>query len=155
VTRVLVLNGPNLSSLGRREPEVYGTATLADVEAAVRDRAAALGMDIRFAQSNHEGGLIDILEEERDRADACIVNPGGLTHTSVTLLDALRGFGGPVVEVHLSNIHAREPYRRVSLTAEAARGFIAGLGIHGYVLALDAVSRLLHETGSTPTETTT
>ncbi|TMD00934.1 MAG: 3-dehydroquinate dehydratase [Chloroflexi bacterium] len=144
-SRVLVLNGPNLGSLGRREREVYGDATLGEIEAMVRERAAGLGLEVRFEQSNHEGGLIDILEEERDRSAACIVNGGALTHTSVALVDALRGFPGPVVEVHLSNIHAREPYRQVSLTASAAQGIIAGLGPHGYLLALDAVARLLEK----------
>lgn len=143
--RVLVLNGPNLGSLGRREPEVYGAATLEQIEIMVRERAAQLNLEIRFEQSNHEGGLIDILEEERERSAACILNGGALTHTSVALVDALRGFPGPVVEVHLSNIHAREPYRQVSLTAAAAKGIIAGLGPHGYVLALDAVARLLDQ----------
>jgi 3-dehydroquinate dehydratase II len=143
VSRVLVLNGPNLGSLGRREPEVYGGATLEEIEALVRERARHHGLEVRFEQSNHEGELIDVLEAERDSADACILNGGGLTHTSVALLDAVRGFGRPVVEVHLSNIHAREAYRHTSLTASAARGIIAGLGPHGYVLAVDAVARLL------------
>jgi 3-dehydroquinate dehydratase-2 len=149
--RVLVLNGPNLGSLGRREPEVYGSITLADIETAVRRRADELGLEVHFAQSNHEGELIDILEVERDRAAACIANLGSLTHTSIAMVDALRAFGGPIVEVHISNIHAREPYRRVSLTAEAATGMISGLGIHGYVLALDAVARILDQG---PAETT-
>ena len=149
--RVLILNGPNLRALGRREPEIYGGTTLAEIEAQCRQRAAQLGLEIRFEQSNHEGRLVDLLEEERDRAAACIVNGGGLTHTSVVLLDALRGFAGPVVEVHLSNIHAREPFRQHSLTAQAALGVIAGLGAHGYLLALDAVARLLD---ANPQETT-
>lgn len=148
--RVLVLNGPNLGSLGRREPELYGGATLAEIEAQVRERAARLGLEVRFEQSNHEGALIDLLEAERDRSAACILNGGGLTHTSVALLDAVRAFPGPVVEVHLSNIHAREPFRRGSMTAAAARGLITGLGPHGYLLALEAVARLLQ----TPEETT-
>jgi 3-dehydroquinate dehydratase II len=152
MTRVLVLNGPNLGGLGRREPEVYGGATLAEIEAVVRARAARFGAEVRFEQSNHEGALIDILEAERDSADACILNGGALTHTSLALLDAVRGFAKPVVEVHLSNIHAREPYRHTSLTAAAARGIIAGLGPHGYVLALDALARLLGTT--TARETT-
>ena len=141
--RILVLNGPNLSSLGRREPEVYGDAELRAIEADVRERAGALGLEVRFVQSNHEGALIDVLEEERDRSHACIVNPGGLSHTSVVLLDALRAFPGPVVEVHLSNVHARQPYRRVLLTAEAAEGVISGLGPHVYALALEAVAHML------------
>jgi len=145
MTRVLVLNGPNLGSLGRREPQLYGTHTLADIERAVTERASALGLEVQFAQSNHEGALVDLLEKEAGRADACIINPGGLSHTSVALLDALRFFGGPVVEVHVSNICAREPYRRTSPTAEAAVGVITGLGAHGYVLALEAVARLLED----------
>ena len=151
MSRVLVLNGPNLGGLGRREPEVYGGATLGEIEELVRRRADALGIEIRFEQSNHEGALVDILEEERDRSDGCILNGGALTHTSIALVDALRGFAKPVVEVHLSNIHAREPYRHTSLTAAAARGFIAGLGPHGYVLALEALAQLLQK--PTVTET--
>ncbi len=149
MTRVLLLNGPNLGSLGVREPLLYGTATLADVERAVVERAAAQGVEVRCVQSNHEGVLVDVLEEERGRSAGCIVNPGGLSHTSIVLLDALRAFGGPVVEVHVSNIHAREPYRRVSLTAEAATGVITGLGADGYLLALDALLRRLAPTTRT------
>jgi len=146
MTRVVVLNGPNLGGLGQREPEVYGSMTLAQIEATVRERAAQHAIEIRWEQSNHEGALVDILEEERERADGCILNGGALTHTSIALVDALRFFGKPVVEVHLSNIHAREPYRHTSLTAAASRGIIAGLGPHGYVLALDALARILATT---------
>lgn len=145
MTRILVLNGPNLGSLGTREPEIYGTATLADIEAALGERAATLGVELRCEQSNHEGVLCDLLEEERARADGAIVNLAGLTHTSIPLLDALRAFGHPVVEVHLSNIHAREPFRHHSLTAEAATGVIAGLGAQGYVLALEALARIISQ----------
>lgn len=152
MTRVVVLNGPNLGGLGRREPEVYGSLTLAQIEAQVRERAAAHGIEVRWEQSNHEGVLIDILEDEHDRADGCILNGGALTHTSIALVDALRFFAKPVVEVHLSNIHAREPYRHTSLTAAAARGIIAGLGPHGYVLAVDALARMFG--APTATETT-
>jgi 3-dehydroquinate dehydratase II len=143
MSRVLVLNGPNLASLGRREPEIYGGATLDEIEELVRTRAQRYSIAVRFEQSNHEGELIDLLEAERDAADACILNGGALTHTSIALLDAVRGFAKPVVEVHLSNIHARERFRHTSLTAGAARGVIAGLGPHGYELAVDAVARIL------------
>ncbi len=145
MTRILVLNGPNLASLGEREPEIYGSATLKDIEAAVRERAATFGLDVRFAQTNHEGAMVDLLEAERGVSAGCIVNPGGLTHTSVVLADALRAFGGPVIEVHLSNILAREPYRRISLSAEAAVAVISGLGLHGYVLAVEGLAKLLEE----------
>jgi 3-dehydroquinate dehydratase-2 len=145
MTRILVLNGPNLASLGTREPEIYGTATLHDIEAAVRESAASLGLDVRFEQSNHEGAMIDLLEAERGVSKGCVINPGGLSHTSVVLADALRGFGGPVIEVHLSNILTREPYRRISLTAEAAVAVISGLGLHGYVLAVEGLAKLLKD----------
>lgn len=143
--RILVLNGPNLASLGEREPEIYGSVTLNDIETAVRERGASLGLDVRFTQTNHEGAMVDLLEAERGVSDGCIVNPGGLTHTSVVLADALRGFGGPVIEVHLSNILAREPYRRISLSAEAAVAVITGLGLHGYVLAVEGLAKLLKD----------
>jgi 3-dehydroquinate dehydratase-2 len=145
MTRILVLNGPNLASLGEREPEIYGSATLKDIEAAVRERAAAVGLDVRFAQTNHEGAMVDLLEAERGVSAGCIVNPGGLTHTSVVLADALRAFGGLVIEVHLSNILAREPYRRISLSAEAAVAVISGFGLHGYVLAVEGLAKLLED----------
>lgn len=145
MTRILLLNGPNLASLGEREPEVYGSVTLAEIDAAVRYRAASLGLEVRCEQTNHEGAMVDLLEAERGQSAGCIVNPGGLTHTSVVLADALRGFGGPVVEVHLSNILAREPFRRVSLSAEAAVAVISGLGLYGYVLAVEGLAKLIED----------
>lgn len=152
MTRILILNGPNLGLLGEREPQVYGRTRWEEIAAALRRRAAELEVELRIEQSNHEGRLIDVLEDERQRSQGCIVNPGGLSHSSVALLDALRAFPGPVVEVHVSNPHAREPYRRVLLTAEAADGVISGLGAEGYLLALAAVTRLVAErqVASTP-----
>ncbi|MGH9121608.1 MAG: type II 3-dehydroquinate dehydratase [Acidimicrobiales bacterium] len=137
MTRIVVLNGPNLGSLGRREPEIYGGRTLADIEAGLRARAAELGCELRCEQRNGEGELIGLLEEE-GLASAVVINPGALSHTSVALLDALRAFVGVVVEVHLTNTLAREPYRRVMLTAEAADSVILGLGARGYAVALEA-----------------
>jgi 3-dehydroquinate dehydratase-2 len=146
--RVLVLNGPNLSRLGQREPEIYGTDTLADVERMVRQRADALGWQVEFRQSNHEGHLIDWIENEGIASDAIIINPGALAHTSYALADALRGCGKPVVEVHISNVYKRESFRHRSVTAGAAIGVIVGLGVEGYVLALEALSRReKHATG--------
>ena len=143
MTRILVLNGPNLGMLGSREPKLYGTATLSDIESLVRERAAQLGVILRLAQSNHEGELIDILETERSRADGCVINPGALAHTSIALADAVRAFERPVIEVHITNVFAREPERRVLLTAAACAGVIGGLGVRGYVLALEAIIAML------------
>lgn len=140
--RVLVLNGPNLSSLGRRQPDVYGTTTLAEIRDRMLEQAAGLRIEVRWEQSNHEGALIDIIEQEEGRSDACVINPGALAHTSVALADALRGFTGPVVEVHLSNIFAREEYRRSSHVAGAATAVITGAGAAGYALALQAAVQL-------------
>jgi 3-dehydroquinate dehydratase-2 len=142
---ILILNGPNLNLLGVREPETYGTATLADIEEACLERAAALGLEIEFRQSNHEGQLIDWIQEARESADGIVINPGGYTHSSVAILDALRAADLPVIEVHLSNIHRREHFRHRSYVSLAATGVIAGLGSHGYVLALEAMARVLSE----------
>src|SRR5258708_32622729 len=132
---ILVLNGPNLGTLGRREPEVYGTKSLADLESLLAGRAKELGVQLGFRQSNHEGQLIDWIETEP--SDAIIINPGALSHYSMALADALRGSGKPVVEVHISNVFRREPDRHRMVTAEAAKGVISGLGFEGYLAALE------------------
>ncbi len=135
--RVLVLNGPNLGTLGRREPEVYGSRTLADLEALLTARAAELDVQLHCLQSNHEGQLIDWIEREAVGTDAIIINPGALSHTSLALADALRGSGKPVIEVHISNVFAREPERHRMVTAAAAKAVISGLGFDGYIAALN------------------
>jgi 3-dehydroquinate dehydratase-2 len=140
---VYVLNGPNLNLLGHREPEVYGRATLADIEALCAKAAKRLGLAVVARQTNHEGQLIDWVHEARDRAAAIVINAGGLTHTSIALMDALAAAGVPVVEVHLSNVHRREPFRHHSYVARAATGSICGFGAHGYELALGAAARLI------------
>ena len=140
---VLILNGPNLNLLGFREPEVYGHDTLADVEALCRSHAAKLGFSADCRQSNHEGQLIDWVQEARDAFAGIIINPGGYSHTSIALLDALKAVRKPVIEVHLCNIHQRESFRNHSYVSLAAKGVICGLGIQGYVAALDAMARWL------------
>lgn len=140
---ILVLNGPNLNLLGVREPSIYGRETLADIEEACLERAVDLGLSVEFRQSNHEGQLIDWIQEARESADGIILNAAALTHTSVALLDALRAAELPVIEVHLSNIYRREPFRHHSYVSAAATGIICGFGPHGYVLALDAMAQLL------------
>ncbi|AIU32798.1 3-dehydroquinate dehydratase [Corynebacterium ulcerans] len=136
---ILVLNGPNLDRLGKRQPEVYGRTTLADVEKSLVERAAALGVTVAVKQSNHEGELIEWVHEAADAGWPVIINPGGLTHTSVALRDALAEVheGAGFVEVHISNIHAREEFRHHSFLSPIARGVIAGLGVMGYELALE------------------
>ena len=140
---ILVLNGPNLNMLGVREPAIYGRETLGDIEAACRERAAGLGVALEFRQSNHEGELIEWIHEARGSADAIVINPAAFTHTSVALLDALKLCELPVIEVHLSNVAQREPFRHHSYVSLAAMGVIAGLGGFGYELALIALARHL------------
>jgi 3-dehydroquinate dehydratase-2 len=140
---VLVLNGPNLNMLGKRQPEIYGRETLEDAEAACRDEAARLGLGIEFFQSNHEGLLVDRIQAARDQNSAIVINAGAYTHTSVALLDALNAAELPAVEVHISNIYKREAFRHRSYISPAAVGVIAGLGVQGYLLALQALARLL------------
>ncbi len=144
---VHVLNGPNLNLLGKRQPEIYGKDTLADIERACRALAAELGLELVFRQSNHEGQLVDWIQEARERAAALIVNPAGFTTTSIAILDALLTCSFPIVEVHLSNIHKREEFRRHSYVSLAATAVIAGCGAHGYLLALRHVARLLGRPG--------
>lgn len=139
--KVLIVNGPNLNRLGRRDPAFYGTGTLAELEALLQEKAVALGLELEFFQSNHEGELIGCIQSAG--ADAVVINPGALTHYSFALYDALLDFPGPVVEVHLSNIHAREEFRRRSVTAAAADGIISGFGFNSYVLGLTAAAGLL------------
>ncbi|GGO97503.1 type II 3-dehydroquinate dehydratase [Stakelama pacifica] len=140
---IFVLNGPNLNLLGLREPEIYGTDTLDDIGGRMQDRASELDLEIDLRQSNHEGHLIDWLHEAQSRrAKAVILNPGGLTHTSVALHDAVKGITTPVIEVHLSNPHAREEFRHTSFVGRAARGTIAGFGALSYLLALEAAASL-------------
>lgn len=140
---VHLLNGPNLNLLGQRQPEVYGAATLADIEADCRALAQGLGLGLVCRQSNHEGVLIDWVQEARGTTGGIVINPGGLTHTSVALLDALHAFDGPVIEVHLSQIHRREAFRHHSYVSLRADGVIAGFGPEGYAAALRRMATLL------------
>ncbi len=136
---IAVVNGPNLNLLGVREPARYGSATLADIEAAVRERARALGVEIGWLQSNHEGALVDAIQALRGRADGALINAAAYTHTSIAVRDAVLAAAVPFVEVHLTNIWGREEERRKSLLADLAVGVVAGFGGHGYVLALEAM----------------
>lgn len=143
---VMVLNGPNLNLLGTREPEIYGRETLANIEAAARQRAATLGLAIEFWQTNHEGVLIDWVHAAIPATAGLILNPGGYSHTSIALHDALKAFARPKIEVHLSNVYAREGFRHHSYVSSVVTGVISGLGSQGYLLALDAMRRLIDNT---------
>lgn len=140
---IYVLNGPNLNLLGTREPQIYGRATLKDVEKLCRKTAAAHGMAIEFRQSNHEGEIVDWIHEAgAKKAAGIVLNPAGFTHTSVAIHDAIKAVSAPVIETHISNIHAREPWRRHSYVSFVAKAVICGFGIHGYALAIDGIAAL-------------
>lgn len=139
---IFVLNGPNLNALGKREPGIYGGQTLADIEAMCKAEGQALGFEVDFRQSNHEGVLVDWLHEAGEKAAGVAVNPGAYGHTSIAMHDAIRAIAVPVVELHLSNIHAREEFRHKSMIAPAVKGVICGFGAHGYILALHALKNL-------------
>jgi len=141
--RLAILNGPNLNLLGVREPYIYGTTTLAAVEASCREFADFAGLTVAFHQSNHEGVLVDLVHDARDSADALIINPAGYSFTSIALLDALKTFGGPIIELHISNIHARDELHRHSILSGAAKAVICGLGTYGYVVAMQAAAQML------------
>jgi len=138
--RIRVINGPNLNMLGIREPEIYGRHTYADLEAYIRGSAAALGVEAEIFQSNHEGTLVDYIQQSLGIADAIVINPAAYTHTSVAILDALKAVGLPVVEVHLSDVHAREDFRRVSYASQACIEVISGLGFEGYRAAMEILT---------------
>ena len=142
---IYVLNGPNLNLLGSREPEVYGRATLSDISEMTARHAGRVGLLVDFRQSNHEGVLVDWLQEARTRAAGVILNAAGYSHSSVAILDACRALDLPLIEVHLSNIFQREEFRRHSFISAAAKGVICGLGANGYLLAIDAMAALLKE----------
>lgn len=144
--KILLISGPNLNLLGQRKPELYGKHSLADIEALVRKRAEEWSAEVATFQSNHEGALIDFIQQDQ-AADGLIINPGAFAHSSYALRDALEAFPGPKVEVHLSNIYAREEFRHRSVLAPVMNGVVAGLGWRGYLAALDALVGLLHEPG--------
>ncbi len=142
-----MIHGPNLNLLGRREPEVYGTATLEEVDRRLAERAAALGVEVETVQSNHEGEIVDAIQAAAGRFDAIVINPGAFTHYSIAIRDALAAVGLPAVEVHLSNIAAREPFRRRSVIAPVCRGTVAGFGPLSYLLGLEAAAALARPRG--------
>jgi 3-dehydroquinate dehydratase II len=140
--RLMILNGPNLNLLGVREPHIYGTTTLAQIEENCEQVAKHLGVTLSFHQSNHEGELVDLIQSARQDADAIIINPAGYSFTSIAILDAIKAFEGPVIEVHISNIHARDEHHRHSKISSVATGVICGLGPSGYVAAMHAVTQM-------------
>ena len=145
--RILLVNGPNINMLGRRDPTLYGSTTLAEIEAAATARGAEMGAEVVCFQSNHEGAIVDFLQAEGSGSDGIILNGGALSHYGLSLRDALVDTGLPVVEVHLSNIHGRERWRSRSVTAEVAKGSIAGLGWRGYLYAVDYLVEMLKQEG--------
>ncbi|MBK6468913.1 MAG: type II 3-dehydroquinate dehydratase [Rhodobacter sp.] len=143
MTQILLLNGPNLNLLGQRQPEVYGYETLADVVAACTALGRDLGLEVVAKQSNHEGALVDYIHAAREGAAGIVINPGAYSHTSVAILDALNTFDGPVLEVHISNIHRREAFRHHSFVSSRAEGVVAGFGTEGYLMALRRMATLV------------
>ena len=141
---ILVINGPNLNLLGTREPDVYGTDTLEELMMWLENSPEAVGHSFKFYQSNHEGEIIDSIHDEREWAEGIIINPAAFTHTSVALLDALRSISKPKIEIHLSNIYTREDYRKKSITSEGVDGVICGFGSLSYILAIEAISKLIY-----------
>lgn len=139
--KVLVIHGPNLNMLGRREPGIYGTLTLDDINRKIRSRASDLGIDVSITQSNSESAIIDAIQ--RDDYDAVVINPGAFTHTSIAIRDAISSVAKPAIEVHISNVHKREEFRRRSFIAEVSQGQIIGFGAESYLLALDAAKNIL------------
>src|SRR5438034_11182600 len=141
--RIMILNGPNLNMLGIREPHIYGSTTLDAIKASCAEFAAFAGADLSFHQSNHEGVLVDLIQSARDTADAVIINPAGFSFTSIAIYDALKTFEGPILEVHISNIHARDELHRHSKLSSAVKGVICGLGPYGYIVAMQSAAQLL------------
>jgi 3-dehydroquinate dehydratase-2 len=146
--RLMVLNGPNLNLLGIREPEIYGSTTLVEIKASCEEFAKSAGALLSFHQSNHEGALVDLIQAARDEADAIVINPAAYSFTSIAMFDALKTFEGPIIEVHISNIHARDELHRHSKLSAVARAVICGLGPYGYIVAMQAA---LHILGKFPT----
>jgi len=142
VKRLTILNGPNLNLLGTREPHIYGTTTLDEIRRSCEQQAKELGISMSFHQSNHEGVLVELIQAARTEADAIVINPAGYSFTSVANLDALKAFDGPIIELHISNIHARDEYHRHSLISTAATGVICGLGPYGYIAAMLAAAQM-------------
>ena len=140
--RIMIINGPNLNMLGIREPHIYGSTTLDAIKSACEEFAAFAGAELSFHQSNHEGVMVDLIQSARTAADAIIINPAGYSFTSVAILDALKTFDGPIIELHISNIHARDEFHRHSLISTAATGVICGLGPYGYVAAMLAAAQM-------------
>lgn len=145
-SKVLVIHGPNLNMLGKREPELYGTTTLADIDADLVEHGKELNLTVETFQSNHEGAIVQRIQEAFGNCQGLVINPAAYTHTSVAIRDAVLLLGVPTIEIHLSNIYKREPFRHKSLIADVATGQISGLGVHGYILALTAVAGLLQPT---------
>ena len=140
--RLMILNGPNLNLLGVREPHIYGLTTLAAIKASCEEFAKSAGAQLSFHQSNHEGALVDLIQAARDEADAIIINPAAFSFTSIAMLVSLKALEGPIIEVHISNVHKREPFRHHSYVSSVAAGVIAGCGIQGYAFALQRIARL-------------